>query len=153
MKRYFSETLHKIQTEFHVGQLVYKGNDKAINDDLNDIKAGASFEDVAKRKFSDLPKKIDRNPWDLGYLRWNQIPEVWQDVIYGMKNGETSGIIKGPGKRFWIIKLIDRRENPNPDFEKSKSIIKQILKKRKIEALSYQWEKKLRDGAEIIYYE
>ena len=41
----------------------------------------------------------------------------------------------------------------NPDFEKSKSIIKQILKKRKIEALSYQWEKKLRDEAEIIYYE
>lgn len=152
MKTYFGENLRKIQTEFHIGQILYRGNEKAINDDLNDIEKGASFEDVAEKRFSSLPKKLNMHPWDLGYLRWNQIPEAWQDVIYGMKKGETSGIIKGPKERFWIIKLVDRRENPNPDFEKSKSIIKAILKRKKIEELSNQWKKKLRDEAEVIYY-
>ncbi len=153
IKVYFGENLRKIQTEFHVGQILYKGDEEAIKGDLNDIEKGMSFEGVAEKRFSNLPKKLNMHPWDLGYLRWNQIPEAWQDVIYGMEKGETSGIIKGPKERFWIIKLVDRREDPNPDFEESKPIIEAILKKKKIEELGNQWQKKLRREAEIIYYE
>jgi parvulin-like peptidyl-prolyl isomerase len=153
MRAYFNENSHKIQMEFHVGQISYRDDEEAINDDLNDIEKGALFEDVAEERFSELPKTLNMHPWDLGYLTWNQIPEAWQGVIYGMKKGETSGIIKGPEKRFSIIKLVDRRENPNSDFEKAKPLIGQILKERKMAELSKQWEKELRSEAEIIYYE
>ena len=153
MKAYFNENLHKIQREFHVGQIIYKSGEKAINDDMNDFKSGVSFEDAAKRRFPDLPKEVKRHPWDLGYIRWDRIPEAWQDVIYEMKKDEISGILEGPGKRFSMIKIIDMRENPDPDFEASKPAIERILKNKKIEALTNQWEKKLRDEMEIIYYD
>ena len=90
-------------------------------------------------------------PWDLGYLRWKQIPESWRNVNYDLNEGEVSGVIRGPNNRFWIIKLIDRRENTKTTFESIKPTILQVLKTEKVEELREKTDKDLRARASIVY--
>ena len=68
------------QTELHVWQIMRKGDRGAIEKDLADIKAGASFEEVARSKFPGLDENA-KNPADHGYLSRRQIPEEWRDVV------------------------------------------------------------------------
>jgi len=91
LKTFYDENLPRIRTELHVQQILYNDDEKSIEDDLNDIKSGVSFEAVAKRHFPKLPENMKRYPWDLGYLRWNQIPAEWQDVIYGRPDHRPGG--------------------------------------------------------------
>ena len=70
-----------------------------------------------------------------------------------MKKGETSGIIEGPKMESSVIKVLDRPEDPDADFAASKPMIKTILKRKKIKELRNYWQKKLRDEAEIVYFE
>ena len=62
-----------------------------------------------------------------------------------------SGIIRGPNKRFWIIKLIDKREDPATTLESSKPMIVAVLKNAKFEELREKTERDLRTKATITY--
>ncbi|MBU0717069.1 MAG: peptidyl-prolyl cis-trans isomerase, partial [Planctomycetes bacterium] len=144
-QKYFAENAARIQTEFHVWQILQR-KESSIEQALKDLEQGTSFEEVAGKRFPQLPK-TGRAPWDLGYLRWNQVPKPWRDVVYDLKQGEVSGIIRGPNNRFWIIKLIDKRENPDITFESIKPTIMEVLKNAKIEELRAQTERDLRAKA------
>ena len=63
------------------------------------------------------------------------------------------GVIRGPNNRFWIIKLIDKRENPSITFESIKPSIMEVLESAKIEALREQDDRELRAEANIVYTE
>ena len=65
--------------------------------------------------------------------------------------GETSGIIRSQNRRFWLIKLVDRRDYADYSFETSKPKIKAILKQDKVKKLRASTIKSLRDNATIIY--
>lgn len=148
-QKYFEENTARMQTELHVWQILLR-KESAIEQALKDLEQGTSFEEVAGRRFSSLPK-TDRAPWDLGYLRWNQVPEPWRNVVYDLKKGEVSGIIRGPNNRFWIIKLLDKRENPDITFEKVKPTIVEMLKTAKTEELREKTDRDLRAKAKIVY--
>ena len=81
------------------------------------------------------------------------MPESWQGVVKDLPKGEVSGVIQGPNNRFWIIKLIDKRENPSITFESVKPSIMEVLKSAKIEALREQADRELRAEANIVYTE
>ncbi len=148
-KKYFAENAARIRTELHVWQILLR-KESSIDQALNDLEKGTSFEKVAGRQFPKLPKTV-RVPWDLGYLRWKQIPKAWRNVVYDLKKGGVSGVIRGPNNRFWIIKLIDKRENPAITFERIKPAIMEILKSAKIEAFSENTGRELRAKAKIVY--
>ena len=148
-KQHFTEHAARIRTELHVWQILRRKED-LIEQALNDIENGTSFEEVAGRRFPKLPKTAGV-PWDLGYLRWKQVPKPWRSVVYDLKKGEVSGVIRGPNSRFWIIKLIDRRENPDITFESSRLTILEVLKNAKIEQLREKTERDLRAKASIVY--
>ena len=148
-KKYFAENATRIRTELHVWQILQR-KEGLIEQALNDLEQGTSFEEVARRRFPKLPK-TGRAPWDLGYLRWNQVPEPWRSVVYDLKNGEVSGVIRGPNNRFWIIKLMDKRENPDITFESVKASIMEVLKNAKIEELREKTDRDLRAKASIVY--
>ena len=149
-KKYFAENAARIRTDLLVWQILQKGEEGPIEQALKDIRNGTPFEAVAERQFPKLPTTGPR-PWDLGYLRWQQVPESWRNVIYDMKKGDVSGIIRGPSQRFWIIKLVDKRENQDITFESVKPIIMEALKSEKREEVREETERNLRRSARIVY--
>jgi len=148
-KKYFAENDARIRTELHVMQILVR-KESLIKRALKDIESGTSFEDVARRRFPGLPKAV-KAPWDLGYLKWKQVPKPWRNVVYDLKKGEVSGVIRGPKSRFWIIKLIDKRENPHITFESIKPTIMEVLKNAKTEELREKTDRDLRARASIVY--
>jgi len=92
-------------------------------------------------------------PWDLGYLRWEQIPEAWSDTIDELESGGTSGVIRGPNSRFWIIRLVDKRENPDIEYADVEVKIKEILKSRKVRQFRDDLNAELLQEARVKYPE
>ena len=147
-KRYFDENAALIRTEVKVWQILMR-DEARIALAKQEIAAGTPFDEVAKRQFPGMPE--GQKPWELDYLRWNQVPEAWRSVVYGLKEGETSGVIKGPSKRFWVIKLVGKRENSEATFESLKSTILETMKTTKAEQLRAELDRELRQKARIVY--
>jgi hypothetical protein len=63
----------------------------------------------------------------------------------------VSNVIQGPNKRFWIIKLVDKRINEGITFESIKPTIMEDLRSAKIEELRSQIARDLRGKASIVY--
>ena len=149
-KEYFEKNSKRIQTKYHLLQIYYKGEETRINEDYNDLKSGKSFEKVASKRFPNLPKGI-KAPWDLGYLYWVQIPAPWQGVIDRLEPGQVSEIIKGPGERFWVIKLVDKTVDPNVTFDTEKGKIAEVLQKQKADELYETMLSQMRAKSNIIF--
>ena len=149
-KEYFERNSKRIQEKIHLGQIYYRGEEARIAEDYKELKSGKSFEKVASKRFPNLPKGMNA-PWDLGYLHWSQIPPYWQDSIDRLKPGQVSDIIKGPNKRFWLIKLVDRTVDPNITFATEKEKIVEVLRKQKADELSETMLSQMRAKSKIIY--
>ena len=146
---YFTENAARIRTELHVWQILRR-QETSIQQARNALDQGTSFAEVAAGRFPKLPTTAGK-PWDLGYLKWKQVPEAWRNAVYDLEKGELSGVIRGPNNRFWIIKLIDKRENPDITFESLRPVIMEVLKNAKIEELRKKTERDLRARASIRY--
>ena len=149
-KEYFEKNAKKIKTLFRIGQIYYKGEEARIAEDYKALKSGKSFEKVAASRFPNLPRGM-KAPWDLGYLRWSQIPPFWQESIDRLKPGQVSDIIKGPNERFWVIKLIDRSEDPDITFATEKENIVETLRRRKADELSEAMLDRMRTRSKIVF--
>jgi len=146
---YATENASRLQTQVKVWQILHKDR-KQIEQVQADLARGESFESVAARRFPDLPKSLP-NPWELGYLNWDQIPDPWWDSLNNLAVGEISGIIKESNKRYWIIKLVDKRDFTEYNFETAKPKIKAILKQDKVKELRETTISSLRENARIVF--
>jgi peptidyl-prolyl cis-trans isomerase C len=151
VRKYYDANKDRIEAELHVGQILVRGKRADAEATLAKIRSGTTFEDVARERFKTVAGSLARPPWDLGYLRWNQLPSAWDPTVYRLKKGEVSGVIEGPRSRYWIVKLIDRRASATPTFDQMKGRIEQILKRDKTEVLTKQLEQELRAKAKIVY--
>ena len=131
---YFEKNSKKIRTKYHVWQMYYKGEGNKAAEAQKDLKSGIPFEKVASKRFPNLPRGM-KAPWDLGYLHWSQIPPSWQDIVDRLEPGQVSDVIKGPNERFWIIRLVDKRVDPNITFATEKGKIVEVLQKQKADEL------------------
>jgi hypothetical protein len=61
----------------------------------------------------------------------------------------VSGILAGPNDRFWIVKLVERREDAAATFDTLRMPITDFLRQSKIEARRAQVEMELHDRANI----
>lgn len=148
-RAFYDKNTDRIRTSLHVEQLLYKGDRQAAIQALAEIRGGADFDDVAKKRFPTLP--ADRHPWDLGFLRWEQIPDPWEDVVYKLQPGQVSDIIEGAGDRYWIVKLVDKREDPATTFDATKARIVAVLERTRVAERRAEVVKKLRQEAKIDY--
>lgn len=146
---YYDANATRIRSEVHIAQILLR-DEAAINRALAEIRAGAAFEDVARRQFPGLPESAGR-PWDLGYLRWNLVPDSWREIVYTMPVGQTSDVIRGPNNRFWIVSVVDRRERAELTFEAMRAAITQILQDQRQLALRSGSNDDLRRHAQIVY--
>lgn len=148
-RAYYDANAARIRTEVHIAQILLR-DEAAVTRALADVRAGAAFEEVARRQFPGLPPSAGR-PWDLGFLRWNMVPEAWRDVVYTMPVGQTSDVIRGPNNRFWIINVVDRQERAELTFEAMRPAVTQILQDQRTLAQRTSQSDDLRRHALIVY--
>jgi len=147
--KYIKDNETRLHTNWHILQLLSR-KEATIQEISEKLAAGMNFDEVAAEQFPDLPIEFKR-PWDLGYLRWDQVPDAWLKPLEDLQAGQSSDIIKGENRRFWIIHLVDRKISDEFELEKSKGNITRILKQRKIQAMKKQAVSSLNAKAQIIY--
>ena len=145
---YFAKHQKRLQTDLHLWQILTRER-AAADEALAEIKAGAAFEEVAARPFPALPQ--GRKPWDLGYLKWKQIPKPWLGVVDKLEEGEFTEVITGPGNRFWIVKLMDKRVDPTITAESAKPAIVEVLADEKLASTRGATLERLKKNAAISY--
>lgn len=145
-RAHFQKNEKRIRTTVHVLQILRR-SEAAIIEARSAIERGKPFEEVAKDLFPGLPE--GQKPWDLGYLSFQKVPEPWRETVYDMKPGEMSGILRGPNDRFWLVKLVDVREDETLTFESVKEAVLADMKANRLQRSREELEKELRAGAKI----
>ncbi|MBL8625798.1 MAG: peptidyl-prolyl cis-trans isomerase [Myxococcales bacterium] len=119
VQAFYDQHVDEIRTRVHVWQILFRDRAKATAA-AAELAGGATFEAVAQRVLNAPP---GTTPWDVGYLAWNQLPPAWSTTLPGLAVGGTSGVIAGPGGRFWIIRVIDRQRDDEQTFERARPAI------------------------------
>ena len=144
---WFDQNKARVQTEYHIEQILLK-NEAAIHAAADELKAGKPFEEVAKVQFPNLPPRV-KTPWDLGFLNWAQIPPQWRPTLETLAEGTNSEIITGPSNRFWLIRVIERRQKPDLTYDMLKAPILERLRGQSVETAQAKLTESLKAKASI----
>lgn len=107
-----------------------KGLDEArkkAEDVLKQLKAGAKFEDLA-RKFSEDPS--GKNGGSVGWLRRGALPAEVEKVAFSLPKGGTSDVINA-GYAFVIIHVDDKQAAHVKSLDEVKGEIEPVIKQQK----------------------
>jgi len=113
---------------------------------FQEIRSGVDFAEVAK-KCSESPDA--QNGGDLGFFAKGDMPPEFDEVIFSLKMGEVSKVVKTP-YGYQIFKLTGQREAHRVSFEETKNQIKTMLKKQKRMFAFDFWIAELRENSKII---
>ena len=145
-RAYFTKNEKRIRTQVHIFQIL-KRSEAEITEARSMIDRGKSFEEVAASFFPNLPE--GQKPWDLGYLPFYKIPEPWRRTVYDMQPGEMSGVLRGPTDRYWLVKLVEIREDTAMTFESAKEAVIQDMKANKVQHVRESLGKELRAAGKV----
>jgi parvulin-like peptidyl-prolyl isomerase len=147
---WFEQNADLVRTRFHVLQILAKGDASGLQRDLQDLRGGAPFEQVAARRFPVLPAAA-RAPWDLGELAWHQLPKAWRGVVDRLEPGQVSDLVHGEGGRLWVLKLAGKRVDPAVTLATERERIGEALRAQKAEAAYASELEALKARAEVTY--
>lgn len=147
-RQFFDANLELIRSEYHLSQIFLR-DEGQITQALAELQGGAAFDEVARRRFPGLPEAAGQ-PWALGFLNWKQLPEPWRPVLATLAPGQSSGVIRGPGGRFWILHLVEKRAKPDLAFDDVRALITEELKRARLEQITQQADQDLRKSARIV---
>lgn len=138
---------------YHLLQVTGKGPDeetvslrhilirlRAVEDDVQEIfqkathvydrlLAGAPFDSMAI-VHSDDPATASSGG-DLGWLRLNDLPEFFKDVLEGMNEGDISQVLREP-TGFRIVKLVERQSARPYEFDEVKDEIRGLIEQERL---------------------
>jgi parvulin-like peptidyl-prolyl isomerase len=129
-RAWFEQNGDAVRTTFHVLQILRKGDREELARAREEVMAGTPFEEVAARRFPVVPAGT-KPPWDLGELRWSQLPPAWRGVVDRLEPGQLSEVIRGENDRWWLVKLVGRRVDPAITFEAEKDRIVASLRQQR----------------------
>jgi parvulin-like peptidyl-prolyl isomerase len=137
-REWFERNGDLLRTRFHVQQIFYRGKHAQLAAEHAEIVGGASFEQVARRRFEGLA--LDgKAPWDLGELTWNQLPPAWRGIVDRLEPGQVSPVIQ-EGDRSWVVRLVSKRVDRSTGFAEARELIEGQLRQQK---LDQAWSKLL----------
>lgn len=143
----FAQNAAVLRSEYHVQQLFLR-DEAAIAAAQQQLSAGVAFDEVARGLFPGLPAGVTA-PWDLGFLSFKQLPEPWRPVLAHLEPGQVSPLLKGPGGRFWLLRLVGKRPAAGGSFEELKPLIVDDLRRARLEQSVAQAEAALRAKAQV----
>lgn len=117
------------------------------NDLLKQIRAGAAFEDIAK-KFSDGPSAADGG--NLGSFERGKLAKQIEDKTFALKTGEITDVIRTK-QGFVILKVVDHQMAGIPSLKDVMPRIQDQLYYQKLQPALRVYLTKLREDAYIKY--
>lgn len=150
-RAHFDENQDRYKVRYRMWQILVKGDDAKLAELKQRLDDGESFEAVAATLFPPELAATGQRPWDLGELGWDQLPASWQTVVPEMKDGEVSDILRGPNKRAWIVKLVERVRDESVTFESAKEQIMSSLASARGMEQARTAAKQLRREAKIVH--
>lgn len=122
-----------------------EGDVKAVFEKANGIRkrilAGESFDSLAVQ-YSNDPATADTGG-DLGWLKVEDLPEFFQDVLQGMKPGDISQVLR-ESSGFRIVKLLEREAGRTYSFDEVRNQLQRNLEQEKLAAAYEQYVQELR---------
>jgi parvulin-like peptidyl-prolyl isomerase len=146
-KNYYEKNTDQITTELHLGVISFN-NKEGAEEALQKIRGGATFESIA-RSVMGSQSSAGREPWDLGFLSWGQIPFDFADAVYRLKTGEVSDVVSSHRTGYQVFKLFEARKNPKADFASMSGLIMNRLRDEKIIEAYKQYVENLKREAKI----
>jgi len=146
-KNYYDQNANQITTELHLGVISFNNKERA-EEALQKIRGGATFESIARSVMGNQVS-AGREPWDLGFLSWDQIPVDFVDAVYRLKPGEVSDLVSSKRTGYQIFKLFGARKNPKADFTSLSGLIMNRLRDEKVIEAYEQYVEKLKKEAKI----
>jgi parvulin-like peptidyl-prolyl isomerase len=107
---------------------------------LQQLRGGRDFQELA-REYSPDPSQKDAGEVT---LRRSSLNPVVDRAISNLKPGEFTGVV-GVGNKFYIIKLVTRKEAPDEGLESVKGNIERALRRQKEKERSDEYLKYLRE--------
>jgi len=115
------------------------------NDLLKQIRAGADFEEIAK-KYSDGPSAADGGA--LGMFKRGQLAKQLEDTTFAMKPGEVTDVIRAK-QGYVILKVLDHQQAGVPPMKDVLPKIQDALYYEKLQPALRTYLTKLREDAYI----
>lgn len=148
-RKHFDENPDRYKIRYRFWQILVKDDDATLVKLKERLDGGEPFEQVAASLYTPEVLAAGKRFWELDALRWDQLPEPWQKALPSMKAGDISGILRGPNKRAWIVKLVERVEDEGATFEALKPTIMATLENARKEEQTTAAGKALRREATI----
>jgi peptidyl-prolyl cis-trans isomerase C len=144
---YYEKNAERLSTQLHLLYIKVKSRG-AADEALKKIRDGASIESVARPLMGDT-KVNGREAWDLGFVKWDQIPIDFFDAIYRLKPGELSDVMGSQLAGFQIVKVLAKKKVPGVSFSASQGILMNRLRDLKMLESYNQYVAQLKNNAKI----
>ena len=131
-------------TEYHARHILVDSEDDAKKM-IAQIKAGAKFEDLAKKSSKDTGSA--ENGGDLDWAKPTAYVPEFSTALQGLKKGQMTETPVKTQFGYHIIRLEDTRTAQFPAFDEVKEKVKQQLQQVKLQ----EYEEKLRKSAKTDY--
>jgi peptidyl-prolyl cis-trans isomerase C len=118
------------KTEYHARHILV-GSQGEAQVVLDQLKGGASFEELAKTKSTDSSKD---QGGDLGWFAATTMVKPFADAVTTLKKGETTPVPVQTPFGWHVIQLLDTREQTPPAFDAVKQRVQQLVQQKKIRA-------------------
>jgi parvulin-like peptidyl-prolyl isomerase len=133
---------------FRVQQITVKSMDEA-QDVLDNLKNGADFSWLAKRKSTD---PAGSNGGDIGWVTKMDLPEPLRDVLDTLNVGDISPITK-IDSLYRIIRLQGKTEEKVKEFNEVKNDVYRACFNEQLNSLLDKYVAQLKEGAKIKIYD
>jgi len=115
------------------------------NDLLKQIRAGASFEDIAKKQSQGLSAA---EGGELGYFERGKLAKQLEDVTFALKKDQVSDVIRTK-QGFVILKVTDHQSAGIPSFAEIEPRLQEAVYMQKLQPALREYLTKLREDAYI----
>lgn len=146
LKKYYDENKDKFKTgeQVRASHILVK-TEKEAQDILAQLKNGAKFEDLAKKYSTDA---TSAKGGDLGWFSKGAMVPEFDKVVFGMKEGQVSGIVKTQFG-YHIIKVTGIRPAGIRSFDEVKEQIKSTLLPSKQQEIFQKMKEDLKKNAKV----
>lgn len=124
MKKFYEENKEKFKSgaQVHASHILMKSEEEARKV-LKELKDGGNFEELARKHSID---SAAAKGGDLGWFSKGSMVPEFEKVVFGLKEGETSGIVKTQFG-YHVIKLTGKRPAGIRTFDEVKEQIKAAI--------------------------
>lgn len=147
IRDYYEKNAGRMETQLHLLYIKLPSKEEA-DEALRKIRGGAPFESVARPLMGDV-KVSDRDAWDLGFVKWAQVPVDFVDAIYRLKLGDVSDVMGSQQAGFQIVKVLAKEKLPGVSFYSSQAILMNRLRDLRMLKSYNQYVAQLKKEARI----